>query len=130
MVPLVPDLARLLQGQRETMTLEANVKGWSAEARARVFSNTVGQPVRYPAFLEHVWRPLLKAAGLRYRKFHSTRHSYASLLLHGDEPANLLDVQAWLGHSTLSMTEGYVHRVRASQAARGRAVVALSGLVG
>ena len=120
---------RLLVTHRETMALEATLKGWSPEARQRVFSNTAGQPVRHPAFLDHAWTPLLEAAGLRYRKFHSTRHTFASLLLHGDQPANLLDVQSWLGHSSLSQTEGYVHRVRAGQAARGRAVVALSGLV-
>ena len=128
-VPLTPTLAAWLRDHRETMVLEADLKGWPAETRTRVFSNTAGHPVRYPAFLEHGWRPLLREAQLRYRKFHSTRHSFASLLLHGDQPANLLDVQAWLGHSTLSQTEGYLHRARASKAARGRAVAALDRLV-
>lgn len=35
----------------------------------------------YGAFLETVWRPLLEAAKLLYRKPHAMRHSYATRML-------------------------------------------------
>src|SRR5713101_4639227 len=45
--------------------------------------HTRGRVAGYPHFLEHVWQPLLTAAGLPYRKYHSTRHSFATWLLEG-----------------------------------------------
>jgi len=50
-----------------------------APVAAAVFPNTNGTIGRYSIFLEHVWQPLLLKAGLPYRKFHSTRHTFATL---------------------------------------------------
>ena len=58
---------------------------WSPEQRALVFPNTVGRIGRYSTFLEHVWQPLLRKAGLRYRKAHSMRHTFATWALEGNE---------------------------------------------
>ena len=67
-----------LQAHLEAMDLEGSVKRWSPEQRDLAFPNTVGRVTRYGAFFELVWKPLLAAAKLPYRKPHAMRHSYAT----------------------------------------------------
>ena len=70
-----------------------------------------GQPFRKAdthLFLEHVWRPLLAKAGLPYRKYHATRHTYATWLL--SDGADLRWVQQQMGHATIGQTaDTYAH---------------------
>jgi len=78
---------------------------------------------RYPTFLEHVWQRLLKGTGLRYRKFHSTRHTFVTWAAEGREalgiaPAPILAVRDWAGHSSVQETERYFHRVNRRAHAR------------
>src|SRR5262247_3803969 len=37
-----------------------------------------GDPILPGSFWQNVWKPLLKHAGLRYRKPHTLRHTYSS----------------------------------------------------
>lgn len=97
------------------------MKQWRPEQRALCFPNTKGRIGGYSAFLEHVWQPLLAKAGLRYRKPHSMRHTFATWALEGSErrgipPAPILAVRDWMGHASVEETEGYLHRDRASHA--------------
>jgi site-specific recombinase XerD len=62
------------------MALEAQLHRWTREQRRLVFPNS-RKVTRYGAFSEHVWRPLLTATKLPYRKPHALRHSYATWLL-------------------------------------------------
>ena len=51
--------------------------------RAR-FSTRLPDAIRiihHGRFLENVWQPLLSKSGLPYRKYHATRHTYATWLL-------------------------------------------------
>ena len=58
-----------------------------------------------------MWRPLLTAAKLPYRKPHSMRHSYAIWML--EEGADLRYVRDQMGHSSIDETEGtYGHLER------------------
>jgi integrase len=50
----------------------------------------------------YVWAPILRRAGLRYRKPHALRHTYASLLIEGGE--SLEYVQEQLGHHSPAFT--------------------------
>jgi integrase len=50
------------------------------EQRKLAFPTTVGRIIHYGQFLENVWQPLLAKAGLPYRKYHSTRHTFATWL--------------------------------------------------
>jgi len=57
-----------------------------------------------------------------YRKFQSTRHTFATWALEGCEekgipPTPILAVRDWMGHASVEETEGYLHRDRASRAA-------------
>lgn len=62
------------------------------------------------SFLKYVWQPLLKAAGLPYRKPHGLRHTDASpMIQHG---VNLAYVKEQLGHASIKMTVGtYGHLI-------------------
>jgi integrase len=120
-VPMSRQLAAWLQKHLETMALEGQGKEWTPEQRALVFPNSRGKIGRYSVFLEHIWQPLLLKAGLRYRKSHSMRHTFATWVLEGSEekgipPAPILAVRDWMGHASVQETEGYLHRSRASHA--------------
>jgi integrase len=55
-----------------------------------------------------VLKPARVSVGMDWIKFHSFRHTCASLLF--DEGRNVKQVQEWLGHATPSFTlETYVH---------------------
>lgn len=58
--------------------------------------------------IRRVYDRIIKKAGLRKRKFHSLRHSFASILL--SKGAQLLYVSRQLGHSDISITANiYAH---------------------
>jgi integrase len=97
-----PALLNALRAHIEAMDLDGQVKSWSPEVRQLVFPTAAGKVARYSTFHESIWRPLLKKAGLPYRKYHSTRHTYATWLL--SDGADIRWVQKQLGHSTIAIT--------------------------
>jgi len=97
-----PALLKALRSHLETIDLDGSVAEWSPEQRQMVFPTTSGNLVRYPFFLEKVWKPLLKRAKLSYRPYHSTRHTFATWLL--SDGADLRWVQQQLGHATVAQT--------------------------
>jgi len=61
-------------------------------------------------FYKGIWWALLRRSGLRYRKPHTLRHTFASLLLQNGE--SLAYVRDQLGHSSIKMTvDVYGHLV-------------------
>lgn len=61
-----------------------------------------------PKNLQRRWVRLLKRVGVRYRKFHNIRHTYATRLFEAD--VNIKTIQTLLGHSSINITEKtYVH---------------------
>jgi integrase len=61
-------------------------------------------------FYKGIWWPLLRRSGLRYRKPHTLRHTFASLLLQNGESVTYVRDQ--LGHSSIKMTvDVYGHLV-------------------
>ena len=71
-------------------------------------------------FVGDVWKQLLKKAGLPYRKYHATRHTYATWLL--SDGADLRWVQQQLGHASIAETAdtyGHVQPDRHEAAALG-----------
>lgn len=120
-VPMSPLLASWLLAHQERVAQEGGRHGWSAEQRALVFPNRVGRIGGYSAFLEHCWQPLLSKAGLRYRKPHSMRHTFATWALEGNEakaikPVPIHHVRDWMGHASVEETERYLHPERARYA--------------
>jgi integrase len=113
-------LLAALRTHAEAMALEGQVRDWSPEARALMFPTSYGEILRYPYFLTDLWRPLLAKAGLPYRKYHATRHAYATWLL--ADGADLRWVQQQMGHASIGQTAdtyGHVQPDRHEAAAAG-----------
>ena len=54
------------------------------------------------AFRYSVWLPLLHQSGVRYRKPHTVRHTFASMLIQAGE--SLAYVKEQLGHHSIKIT--------------------------
>jgi integrase len=97
-----PALLAALRAQVEAVDLEGQVNAWTPEQREWVFPNKTGAPIHYSSFLVNIWQPLLAKAGLTYRSYHATRHTFATWLL--SDGADMLWVSQQLGHATISQT--------------------------
>jgi integrase len=106
-VPVPAALVELLAGHRQAFP--------SPEL---VFTNSIGGPVGRTSFRTRVWKPAIRRAGLPERlRFHDLRHSYATWLVSGGLPPNI--VQRIMGHEDVTTTlgiytdvpEDYVDRV-------------------
>jgi integrase len=93
--------------------LAAHCAGRAAENRARrwsgswLFVNTEGRPTSRPTFEQHLWVPALRELGLAGRRFHNTRHTFASNLLYATKDFRYVSRQ--LGHSQERTTALYTH---------------------
>ena len=65
----------------------------------------------YPANIYREWKPMLEAAGLRYRKFHTCRHTHASRLLSAG--MNPVEVARRLGDKVETVMDHYAHWIHA-----------------
>jgi integrase len=76
-----------------------------------VFPNETGGPMAALNMYNRKFLPALKKAGLKKYKFHSLRHSYASLLI--DQGENIKYIQHQMGHSTIKVTmDTYGHLLK------------------
>lgn len=73
-----------------------------------IFTQWDGKPM-YPTTPTSWFSKFLKRNGLKHKKFHSLRHTSATLLL--SSGTNIKTVAARLGHNQLSTTNRYVHSV-------------------
>lgn len=71
-----------------------------------LFQDEDGNPLRAKN-VYYQWIKILKECGISHRKFHSIRHTYASMLL-----KNGIDIETvaeLMGHSAISITQIYLH---------------------
>ena len=107
-VDMSAQLARVLQGLLAVREAEGILKGLAGPPW--LFVGGDGGPITPGAFWQNIWRPLLRRAGLRYRKPHTLRHTYASLLIQGGE--SLAYIRDQLGHHSIKLTvDTYGHLV-------------------
>jgi integrase len=95
-VDMSPQLAARLASLYSLQAAEAALEG--REAPTRCFPGQQDER----AWRAYVWTAILGRAGVRYRKPHTLRHTYASLLLERRE--SLLYVQQQLGHHSPAFT--------------------------
>jgi integrase len=107
-VDMSNQLTRVLQGLLAVREAEAIVTG--RERSPWLFLGGGDGPMTPGAFWQNVWRPLLRRAGIRYRKPHTLRHTYASLLIQNGE--SLAYIRDQLGHHSIKLTvDTYGHLV-------------------
>ncbi len=82
--------------------LRTDASGQRKPSDAPVFSNEVGEPVRY---FQTAWRATLRRAGIEDLHWHDLRHEYASRLVEQGVP--LSQVRDLLGHASIVTTERY-----------------------
>lgn len=99
-VDISGQLAAALRSHKNLQEAEAALRGH--QLPERVFSTPTGHAVADDGFRNNVWAPILRRAGLRYRKPHTLRHTYASLLIDMGQP--LPYVQHQLGHHSAAFT--------------------------
>ena len=121
-IPFAPDLAAALRAhraqQREIRLAHADL--W--QDSGLVFTDAVGAGRNDGTFRDHM-RAACKAAGVPPLTPHGLRHTAASLLA---EHAPIAVARDMLGHSSLAITNGYVH---SSGDARRRGSEALADLL-
>ncbi len=99
--PLSDDVASILLDIKEAQRQNSKLFGKGYFESDYVFTWADGRPIP-PDHVSHKFNKLLKKHNLPHIRFHDLRHTCASLLLSND--STLKDVQAWLGHSSITMT--------------------------
>ena len=75
-----------------------------------VFPNLAGNPISHANWLQRMFYPALRRAGLRKIRFHDLRHTFASLLVSGG--ADVIRVSRMLGHASPAITlQVYSHKL-------------------
>ncbi len=118
---------RLKQEQKENRRLCG--RSYCKDFLDYVYVDKMGKLVK-PGYLTAHLPYILKKRGMKHIRFHDLRHSCASLLLASG--VGLKDIQAWLGHSTISTTANiYVHQEFSSKIASANVIMQkLPGTVG
>jgi integrase len=98
-VDMSQQLGAALEGWQTLQEAEAAVAG--CEASAWIFS-ALRAARHAESNIRRVWRRLLSSVQLRYRKLHTLRHTFASLLIQAGEPVTYVQVQ--LGHHSAAFT--------------------------
>lgn len=99
--PLSDDIAMMLLDIREKQLENKKLFGKGYFKSEYVFTWSDGRPIP-PEYVTHKFSKLLEKYNLPHIRFHDLRHTCASLLL--SDGLTLKDVQAWLGHSSITMT--------------------------
>lgn len=103
---LVDEIAEYIQGDR-ARTMPRHVK--RKDPAGFLFYSERRRKLRYDALRKMLIRAGLNAGIRKRTRPHVFRHSFATLAL--DNGAPLKRLQRWLGHTHLSTTERYLHRV-------------------
>ena len=99
------DLVKMLEQQKKE---EAARLGTAWHEEGWLFTQFDGT-IMHPQTPSKQFPKFLKRHGLKHRKFHSLRHTSATLLLYGG--VDIKAVQTRLGHSELNTTNKYLHLV-------------------
>jgi len=101
-VDLTPHCMEALKGHRKAQAMEKLAAGASYDDQDLIFATTAGKPLNDRNVVHRVFEPALKSAGLRRVKFHTLRHTAASLLIAQNASAKY--VQRQLRHASVRTT--------------------------
>jgi integrase len=75
-----PELVEVLSLQRHRQyEMRARVGDSWCNRLGLVFTTELGTPIERTNFIRRRWRPFLRTVGVPYRKFHTTRHTVATV---------------------------------------------------
>lgn len=106
-VPFPSNLIHILEEYKPLQEKQKKAAGSSYNDSKLVFATEIGNPIIATNLLRN-YSSLLKKAGIKYKKFHALRHTYATKLFEKGVP--LKTVSELLGHSNISVTANiYTH---------------------
>lgn len=102
-------LTKLLRKHKEVQEQERRAAGADWEGKGYVFASPVGAPL-VPNTDYHVWKQLLRDAGVRDGRLHDARHTAATVLLLLGVPDVVVDaIMGWEPGGAARMRARYMH---------------------
>jgi integrase len=98
---LTPQIALALRKHRKVQAAERLAAGSAWQSGNWVFASTIGTPLD-DRNVSRWWHDLCETAGVEHHRFHSTRHTAATLML--EEGESLDVISRILGHSSVAIT--------------------------
>lgn len=108
-LPLIPFIEQELLREKEKQEEMQRVlrKTYNREYFEYVCVNPLGNIIK-PQYVTEHFKVILRKNGMEQIRFHDLRHSCATLMLNNNE--EMKKIQAWLGHSTITITaDTYAH---------------------
>jgi len=108
-IPLPTTLIPVFEEVKRTQNINKLKCGssYKKEYKNQIFLTEDGNLI-YPTNLTHSWKLLLKRLDIPYKKFHSLRHTYATMQFEANIP--LKTVSVLLGHASIDITaDTYTH---------------------
>ena len=101
---------------KEPLPVLAHVRALMQEPGEYLVSNTQGGKKSYHNFREREYYPLLERLELPKRTLHTTRHTFASMMV--EAGARPEDLQKIMGHADYSVTANIYNHANAEQLTR------------
>jgi integrase len=108
-----PKTSKANKAKNRVVPIDAELNAFLTKRLAKipgdwVMSETTAMPFQ-EANLGFKWGKIVKESGVKLGSAHTLRHAFATDKLAEDE--RLEDVQKWMGHSSIVMTQRYVHYI-------------------
>ncbi len=121
---MTPAIVKVLKAHMEKQDEERFFFKESYHDENLVFCSEDGKRI-WPRNFQRTYDSMLKKAGVQHKKFHTTRHTFATMLL--EDGADMRYAQELLGHSMMSTTANtYTH---ATEKAKKKVVDQMAGLL-